>query len=170
MPPSEVDLTRLTYRGPDGVTLVRSRGRPFITIKEFNDWLGSYPLNLTSQEPAVARRQALEQMVAFKLIVAKARETGYEQKVRSPEGVLDDRSLAMSYVRDQLANQTAVTDRQADAYYAANPARFGRVVPDDAPPELKRMAVKVSMQGERLWERVKSWMEQASLTYSEDAG
>jgi hypothetical protein len=154
--------------GPPERALVRSRGRAFITAREYNAWLGTYPLSLTSDDPGVARRQALEQMAAFKLILERARLTMFSGKDRPSGEGLDNKSLVLSYIRDQVTSLSAtVTERQAEEYLAAHREMFEQLDQAKVPSDFRMMAIRGSVGGELLWGKVQIWMRDAGLTYEE---
>jgi hypothetical protein len=159
------DASKLRYRNAaDHESLVTSARGPFVTAGEFNAWLGTYPLRITSDDLATARRQALEQMVTFKLFVEKARAAGYEDRLGKAS---DPRSLAFAYIRDQITDVASVSDEAARRYEAEHPELFAQLG-SEVPPEVRLMAIKGSVRGEQLWERVQEWMEDAGIRY-EDA-
>jgi len=164
-PSKGVDVSRLRVDGPEERVLVRSRGRVFIRSREYHAWLGSYPLNITSEDPAKARREALEQMVTFKLILQQAREGGYAEKLGFAGKEPTDKSLVLTYIRDQVMNLSLITDKQAQEYLAGHKAMFTQLNTSNVPEEVKMMVAKRAVRGEQLWEQVKTWMERARLSY-----
>ena len=158
------DVSKLSFRDrADTETLVSSTKGTFITVGEFNAWLGSYPLRITAEDLAGARRQALEQMVAFKLLVEKARAAGYAERV-GPNS--NQKSLVVSYLRDQMSDVATISDQAAQRYEELHPEVVAQLGPD-VPPEIRMMAVKGSIRGEQLWARVEDWMKDAGIRYEE---
>lgn len=159
------DVSALRHLGPDDAVLVRMKGRPFIRARDYNDWLGSYPLNITSQDPAEGFRQALEQMAMFRMMLSHAKKAGYEAKVRTTGGVPDERSIVLLFIRDQITNISTVSDAAARDYEATHPERFpqgdGRL-----PPEILAMAVKGEIRGQQFTEEIKGWMKQEGVTFA----
>ena len=164
------DLAALRGDGPAEGVLVQSRGAAFITVGEYNAWLGTYPLSITSPNAEAARGEALEQMVTFKLIVQKARESGYQQQLESSGVRATEKSLALGYIRDWVTNTASVTDEQAREYQSRERDRLAQLDSSDIPGELKMMAIKGSVRGEQLTQQVKAWMEEAEIGYSRDLG
>ena len=159
------DPGRLRAEGQPERVLVRSGDSAFITAGQYNAWLGTYPLHITSEDPSEARRQALEQMVTFKLIAQKAREVGYEERLGSGGASVDDRSLALGYIRNWVTNVSSVTDAEARAYASREQAGFAQLDSPDIPGPMKIMAIQGSVRGEQLWTQVQAWMEEARIRY-----
>ena len=157
------DIGRLRAEGPEEVVLVRSGEAPFITVGQYNDWLGSYPLNITSADPAEARMQAIDQMVTFKLIVQKARERGYANRSESRGASADDRALAMSFIQEWVTNVALVSDEEAREYEARDAERFADLDSPELPVQLKMMAVRGSVRGEQLVAQVEIWKRESEI-------
>jgi hypothetical protein len=155
------DLSKLRVAGGESTALVAPATGAFINAGEFNAWLGTHPLGITAEEPAGARRQALEQMVTFKLLVEHARKAGYEQKLGSAS---EPKALALAYLRDQMSNLSLVSDEAARRHEAEHPERFAQLRAD-VPPEILVMAIKTSVRGEQVWEQVQGWMKDAGIRY-----
>ncbi len=161
------DVSRLRYQGrSDDETLVASSAGPYVRVGEFNAWLGSYPLRITSDDLPAARRQALEQLVTFKLFVAKARASGYEERLGKAS---DQRSLAFAYIRDQVTDVASISDEAARQYESGHPELLAQIGSDDVPVDVRTLAIKGSMRGEQLWTRVQEWMTEAGIRYEEGA-
>ena len=160
-----VDPSQLRFDGPKEGVLVRSGDRAFITVGQYNSWLGTYPLKIESQDSFEARRQALEQMVTFNLIVQKAREGGYAEKIASAGARPDDRSVALSYIHGWVTNTSSVTEEETREYESRESERLSGLDSPDVPEPVKMMAIKGSVRGERLWAQIKVWMEQAQISY-----
>jgi hypothetical protein len=158
------DVSKLSFRDrADTETLVSSTKGTFITVGEFNAWLGSYPLRITAEDLPGAQRQALEQMVAFKLLVEKARAAGYEERV-GPRS--DQKTLVVSYLRDQMSDVATISDQAVQRYEDDHPEVLAQLGPE-VPPEIRMMALKGSIRGEQLWARVEDWMKDAGIRYEE---
>lgn len=164
-----IDPKSLRFEGPANTVLVRSKGRPFITAEEYNNWLGTYPLNITSQDPTEATGQALEQMAMFKLLTNRARQAGYENKIRSTGGVPDERSIVLMFVRDQISNIASVTDEAVREFERQHPERFPKGE-GQMPAEMRDVAVKGEIRGLQLTEEIRTWMDQESLTFEKKKG
>jgi hypothetical protein len=159
------DPSGLRYRGRgDEETVVWSADGAYVSVGEFNAWLGTYPLRITSDDPSAAQRQALEQLVTFKLLVEKARASGYEERLGPGS---DPRSLAFAYIRDQIGNIASVSDEAAREYEAAHPEALAHIDPDEVPAQVRTMAIKGSIRGEQLWTRVQEWMAEEGIRYEE---
>jgi hypothetical protein len=156
---------RVEGRGDDE-TLVASNDGSFVRVGEFNAWLGTYPLQVTGGDLASSRRQALEQMVTFKLLVAQARAAGYEERLGKAS---EPRSLAIAYLRDQVTDVASISDEAARKYEAEHPELFAQLGGDEVPAEARMMAIKGSIRGGQLWERVQEWMAEAGIRYQEGA-
>lgn len=163
--PLGVDVQNLRVVASDGTVLVKRKGKKFITVSEYNAWLGTYPLDITSADPAVGRKQALEQMARFRVIARKAREAGYGSKQGSTEAEASDNALVLAYVRDQMFNLSSITDGEAEAYRTTHSASLSQFESPDLPPEVRQAGVKSTILGERLKKRVETWMEEEQLTY-----
>jgi hypothetical protein len=160
-----VDPSLLRFDSPKGAILVQSGDRAFITVGQYNSWLGTYPLKIEGQDSFEARKQALEQMVTFNLIVQKAREDGYVEKTASSGAHPDDRSLALSYIRGWVTSTSSVTEEEVREYESRESERLSGLDSPDIPEAVKMMAIKGSIRGEQLWAQVKVWMEQAQISY-----
>jgi len=158
-----VDVKALKYEGSETAVLARMKGRPFIRARDYNAWLGTYPLNITSQDSLEGRKQALEQMAMFKLMLKRAKEAGYESKVRTTGGVPDDRSIVLLFIRDQISNITTVSDEMVRQYEIAHPERFPQGE-NRMPPEMLAVAVKGEIRGQQLTEEIRSWMKEEAVT------
>lgn len=167
--PYGVDVQLLRITAADRTVLVRSKGKKLITVAEYNAWLGSYPLNITSQDPAKGRRQAVEQMARFKLISRMALEAGYQNRMQSSGADSSEKARVLSYIKDQMFNVAAVTDREARDYSATHSDTLSQIESADVPPEVKLMGVKSTILGERLKKRVDLWMERERITYDDSA-
>jgi hypothetical protein len=163
--PFGVDFDSLHIAAPEHSVLIRSKGKKLVTVGEYNAWLGSYPLDITSKDPAVAKKQAAEQLARFKLIAQKAREAGYESKLKDEGSETGENALVLSYIRDQMFNATTVSDEDAQAYRVTHAATLTHIESADAPPEVKLMGIKSTMLGEQLKKRVERWMEEGKITY-----
>jgi len=159
------DVAELRFSGPQEAVLVTARSKPLITTEAFNAWLGTYPLDLKSSETAAARREALEQMVAFKLIVRKAKLAGYQARIESTGNPADDRSMVLTYIRDQVSSLQAISDRNAREFLASGDDRARSILQADAPDDIKLMVAKGTLAGERLWETVQGWMRESNVQY-----
>jgi hypothetical protein len=159
------DAGSVRFAGPPGVVLVRKGSRPFVTARQYNAWLGTYPLKLTSKDPDENRRQALEQMVTYKLLAQKARESGYERKMGQGGGTADERSMVIQYIKDQVSNTNGITDADVKAYEILHPEYVASLDASSVPGEFRGMVLRGSVAGERLWERVKSWMKEERIQY-----
>jgi hypothetical protein len=161
--PYAEDVSMLRYRDPSGdETLVRSGRRAFIRVEEFNAWLGTYPLRITAADLDGARRQALEQMVRFKLLVESARQAGYEDRV-GPGG--DQKALALAYLRDQVSDVATISDAAADRYEAEHPELFVQLGAD-VPPAVRMMAIKGSIRSDQLRARIEDMEADAAIEYA----
>lgn len=124
-PASPATATRLLGRpAAESPILVRFRGET-ITVAEFAaEMARRAPQGLES--PA-GRRALLDQMLLFRVLVAEAREQGYE---RDPEvAALLERTLVAKLLRDQLdpgLAAVAASDEEIAAYYAAHAGEFAQ--------------------------------------------
>jgi hypothetical protein len=168
MLPQGVDVSLLRIGEPADRPLVTSGGQPFITVSEYNAWLGTYPLAITESDPEVARKQAIEQMVRFKLIAGRARDSGYEGRLHSAGDDASERSMVLMYIRDQMSNISLVSDGEAQDFRRSHPDRIAAIEADDLPEEVRLAATKSAILGERFRERVETWMDEAELTYGSD--
>jgi len=159
------DAESVRFAGPPDVVLVRKGSRPFVTGRQYNAWLGTYPLKLTSKDPDENRRQALEQMVTYKLLAQKARESGYERKMGQGGGASDEKSMVIQYIKDQVSNTSGITDEEVKAYETLHPEYVASLDASSMPGEFRGMVLRGSVAGERLWERVKSWMKEERIQY-----
>jgi hypothetical protein len=162
---SGVDVATLKLELPGDHVLVSSRGRPFITVAEYNAWLGTYPLAIGSGDPAAGRREAVDQMIAFELLAERARASGYTAAAGS-----SDKDLVLRYIRDQMSDLSAVSDEQARAYLAEHSDRLGAIQDAEVPHEVEMAALKGAVLGERLAERIQGWQDEAELVYAQDVG
>lgn len=162
------DPARLRFDGAADDVLVHSGDNPFITLAEYNDWLGTYPMNITAQDQAGAQKQALEQMVTFKLLAQKARESDSWRSAAAQGVIPDDSDLAVGFIRAWVTNTSSVSDAEALAYEQRESARLAQVLGSDLPAEIKMMGIKGSVRGEQLWAKVKRWMEEAEIRYHTD--
>ena len=167
--PYGVDLKSLRYEGKETAALARMKGRPFIVARDYNDWLGTYPLNITAVDPAERINQALEQMAMFKLMLSHAKKAGYESRIRTSGGVPDERSIVLMFIRDQITNVSAVSDQMARDYEAAHPERFPQG-DQRLPPEILAMAVKGEIRGQQFTEEIKTWMREEEVTFHAGPG
>lgn len=162
------DPARLRFDGRARDVLVHAGENPFITVDEYNAWLGTYPMKITAQDQSGAQQQALEQMVTFKLLVQKARESG-SWRSASAQGVIpDDSDLAVGYIRAWVTNTSSVSDAEALAYEQRESGRLAEISNSELPAQLKMMGLKGSVRGEQLWAQVKVWMEEAEIQYHTD--
>jgi len=158
------DVARLRIDGADERVLVRSKDGAWIRAGEYDAWLGTYPVEITASDPTEARRQAVEQMIRFKLIVAKAQESGYGQRLAAGGGgSLDPKALAIAYIRDRMSDVAGVSDEEARVYEAAHPELFASLADPSIPPEIRAMAVKGSIRGDQLRAQVAVWKSQAGI-------
>ena len=161
------DVEKLRVNQPGDTVLVRAGAAPYITADQYNAWLGTYPLSIKSVDPTAARREALEQMVTFRLLVQKARDSGYRP---APDGQgLDDKSMVITYIRDHVTSIGGVTEEQARDYESRHQAELAQLDASGLPAEARTMAVRGSVRGEQLWDQVKSWMEARQIRYEEEA-
>jgi hypothetical protein len=105
-------------------------------------------------------------MVTFKLLVAQARATGYEARLGKES---EPRSLAFAYLRDQITDVASISDDVARKYEAEHRELFAQLGGEEVPAEARMMAIKGSIRGEQLWERVQEWMADAGIRYEEEA-
>ncbi len=160
--PYNDDVGKLRIRDrAESATLVSSDKGAFITVGEFNAWLGSYPLRVTGDDLASARQQALEQMVRFKLLVASARAAGYEDKLGPGS---DQKALALAYLRDQISDVGSISNDAANRYEAEHPELFAQLG-TEVPPQVRMMAVKGSLRGEQLRSRIQDLETDAGIQY-----
>jgi hypothetical protein len=161
------DTSKLHFGAPAERVLVLSKDEPWIRAGEFDAWLGTYPLDITASDPEEAQLQALEQMVTFKLIVAKAREAGYAQRLDGGGGTLESKALAISYIRDRMTDIGGVSDAEAREFLEAHRELFAGIDDPRIPPELRAAAVKGSVRGQQLRAQIAEWRAQAGIHYGE---
>jgi hypothetical protein len=161
------DVGRLRIDGAPDRILVRSGDEAFITVGEYNSWLGSYPLEITSEDPSEARRQALEQMVVFKMIAQQARGSGYQEESEPGKMIPDEKTLVLNYIRRWVSNVSSVTEDQVQSYADREAARLHPLDSPDIPQEMKMMFIKTSVRGEQLAAQVEAWKEEARIDYGD---
>jgi len=161
------DTSALRFGDPAERVLVVSKDGPWIRASEFDAWLGTYPLDITASDPDEARRQALDQMITFKLVVAKAREAGYAQRIDTGAGTLEPKALAISYIRDRMTDIGGVSDAEARAFLEAHRELLAGIEDPRIPPELRAAAVKGSVRGQQLRAQIAQWRQAAGIRYEE---
>lgn len=162
-----VDLPSLRFDGPDRSVLVRERAKSYVTAGEYNAWLGTYPLNIRSPEPGAARREALDQMVFWKLVVERARLAGYEAKLAPSGEAISPNSLALTYMRDQLTQIGAISDEQA-VKFAAEHRELAPILDDPNLPRVVWMlAVKGAIRGDQMRADIDAWRLKRGIAVDE---
>jgi hypothetical protein len=161
------DTSGLRFGAPAERVLVVSNDGPWLRAGEFDAWLGTYPLDITASDPGEARLQALDQMITFKLIVAKAREAGYAQRLDAGAGTLEPKALAISYIRDRMTDIGGVSDAEARAFLEAHRELFPGIDDPRIPPELRAAAVKGSVRGQQLRAQIAQSRLEAGIRYEE---
>jgi hypothetical protein len=158
--PMSVDVAKLRIRDPGDRVLVRSRGRPFIRAEEYNAWLGTYPLSITDADGLAAQRQAIDQMVNFRLLHDWAVAAGYGSK-GGAEG--DARSIVLRYLSDQIRDVGGVSDAEAQRYYEAHRDQFVGLDAPELPPEIRQATLKGSVRGAQLATRIEEHRKEAGV-------
>lgn len=162
------DPVRLRFDGSANDVLVYSEENSFINVDEYNAWLGTYPMDITAPDQAGAQKQALEQMVTFKLLAQKARESRSRRGGAAQGADPDDSDLAVGFIRTWLTDTSSVSDAEALAYEQRERERLAAIATADIPAEIKMMAIKGSVRGEQLGAQVKIWMQEAEIRYHTD--
>jgi hypothetical protein len=162
------DVERVRFEGPAKQVLVREGRRPFITGGQYNAWLGTYPVNITRKDPVEGRREVLEQMVIFKMLARKARESGYEGRLGVGGGGVDEKSLVLTFIKDHVSNVGAVTEQEVHAYEARHPEFIANLDASGVPGDFRGMAIRGSVRGEQLDKQVHTWIKEAGIHYEDE--
>lgn len=158
--PTNVDLAKLRIAVAEDRVLVKSRSRPFIRADEYNAWLGTYPLSITEASGEAAQRQAIDQMVDFRLLHDWAVAAGYASK----DGVGGDaRSIVLRYLSDQIRDVGGVSDAEAQRYYEAHREQLVGLDAAELPPEIRLATLKGSVRGAQLAARLEAHKKEADV-------
>lgn len=156
------DVTTMRFRDrAPGAALVHSSTGVYITVEEFNAWLGTFPVHVTSQTLAGAQGEALAQMVRFKLLADSARSAGYVEKLGPGT---DSKTLALAYLRDQLSNVGTISGEAVARYEREHPERMAKMG-SDLPAEVRVMAIKGAIRGEQLQGQIEDLKKQTGIRY-----
>jgi hypothetical protein len=159
-PTPGVDITKLRLRVPGDQVVVRARGRPFIRAEEYNAWLGTYPLNITEADQLGAQKQALDQMVTFRLLLERATAAGYDSKAANADAA----SIVLRYLGDQVRNMVGVSDADALRYYEEHRDQLGGLDVPEIAPEVRMAALKGSVRGAQLAAQLEDQKKEAEVT------
>jgi hypothetical protein len=158
--PRNVDVAKLRVADPGDRVVVQARGRPFIRAEEYNAWLGTYPLAITDADEAGAQRQAVDQMVTFRLLLDRAIAAGYGSKAGAAS---DAKSIVLRYLGDQVRNVGGVSDAEAERYYEENREMFRALDTPEVPPEIRLAALKGSLRGAQLASQLEENKKEADV-------
>lgn len=157
------DVTTIRFRDrAPADALVHSASGVYITVAEFNAWLGTYPLHITSDTLAGAQGEALAQMVRFKLLADSARSAGYVEKLGPGT---DTKTLALAYLRDQLGNVGMISDDAVARYEREHPERLAQLG-SDVPAQIRAMAIKGAIRGEQIRVQIEDLEKQTGIRYT----
>jgi hypothetical protein len=161
---------RLRLQADPRSVLVRIGGEPALTVQEFNDRLGEFPVGDEGQDVVAARKKVVSKMIDVKVIVREAARQRPPEKVAGDRGPPYDaeRKLAFGLIRTSVANPLLVSDGEARKYYEEHRDSFQQMDASPASEEERMLAIKLTLLNERWQEKIRTWRSQQPIEISED--
>lgn len=155
----------LMIPGDASRVLLTIDGEPALTTGEFNELFRDFPVENSGQSLESARRQVLEQLATYKLIVREAHKR-FPPPADSPgaktSSIRTDRMLANALIRQEVANPESVSNEEAQRYLRER---------DDSSPAsevgaFQLLNAKIALLNARWEKTLESWRSQSEIEIS----
>jgi len=167
--PGIYSTSRLRLSSDPGAVIVRIDDDVALTVAEFNERLMEFPIADLGQSVVEARKLVLDQMIDAKVIVREARKRrGGETGSLTLDGkpYQEERALAQTVIKADIANPFLVTDQEAVEFLKQNPAVL-QTAQGGKMTDVERLHVKFTMLSARFQEKKMKWRDEVKLELSE---
>jgi hypothetical protein len=169
--PGTYSETRLRIDRDPAEVLATIDGEAAITVGHFNDRLIEFAVEDQRQDLAVARRQVLDEMIDYQLIVREGRR-------RHPEMAADagpekgpyytQRLLAQTVIRESATNPDLASDEEAREFLREEQGALQRLIEKTPSPEERLLIAKVGLLDQRWRAQLRAWRSEHDIEISEE--
>jgi len=163
--------SRLRIEGEPTGVLVAIDGEAAIHVRDFNDRLMEFAVEDRGQQVEVARRQVLDKMIDYQLIVWEGRRRHPEMAGPAPPEkgrYYTQRLLAQTVIGESVTNPDLVSDAEAREYLASHREALENLIQNTPSEEDQLVLAKVSLIDARWREQLRTWRTEREVRIFEE--